>query len=128
MKLRLSSIIGWISAGLVAALTLFSAVMAFVPVTNPEAIAFAMKLGVSEIDTELAIVKIVITLLFLIPRTSTIGFVLMVGYYGGALATNMTHGMTVAEYAPILVVFVLLTISAYVKNPELLSRLMKRPV
>lgn len=128
MRIRLSSVIGWICAGLVAALTLFSAVMAFVPVTNPEALEFAVKLGVAEIDTELAIAKIVITLLFLVPRTSTVGFVLMVGYYGGALATNITHGLTLAQYAPILIVFVLLTISAFSRHPELLTRLKGKPV
>lgn len=123
MKFRLFPIIGWISALLVAALTLFSAVMEFMPVTDPVTLGFIESLGVGDIAVQLGVTKIIITLLYLIPRTSTIGFVLMVGYYGGALATNITHGFTVDLYAPILVVFVLLTISAAIRNPELLSRM-----
>jgi hypothetical protein len=123
MKIRVSSIIGWISALLVSALTIMSAVLGFMPPTDPAMIEMAMKMGVTDFEMELSITKLIITILFLFPRTSTVGFVLMVGYYGGALATNITHGFTLAEYAPILIVFLLLTISAYVRNPELLSRL-----
>jgi len=67
--------------------------------------------------------KLALGLLYLIPRTSTVGFVLLVGYYGGALATNITHGVPTAEYAPILIVFVLLTLDAWLRKPELLARL-----
>jgi len=60
---------------------------------------------------------------YVIPRTATVGFVLMVGYYGGALATNITHGFTVPEYAPILVALALMTVDAYLRKPELLWRI-----
>ncbi len=123
MKFRLGSSIGWTCSTLVAALTLFSAAMEFVPLTDPTMIDFATRLGVLDIAVPLGITKIILALLYLIPRTSTVGFVLMIGYYGGALATNITHGFAVPDYAPILVVFVLMTIAAYVRNPELLSRI-----
>lgn len=123
MKFSFPSIIGWTCVVLVSALTVFSAVMEFIPITDPATIDFATRLGVLDIAYQLGIAKLIITALFIVPRTSTVGFVLMVGYYGGALATNITHGFTPAEYSPILVVFVLLTISAAIRNPELLSRL-----
>lgn len=125
---KASSIVGWICVGLVSALTLFSAVMEFVPVTDPAMLAMVERLGVGEIATALGIAKFILVALYLIPRTSTVGFVLMVGYYGGALATNITHGFTVAEYFPILVVFVLMTVDAYLRKPELLWRLKGKPV
>lgn len=47
---------------------------------------------------------------------------------GGALATNLTHGFSNMEALPIYITFLLLMISAYFRNPELLSRLLKKPV
>lgn len=128
MKTRLGSIVGWICAGLVAAFTLFSAVMEFVPITDPATLAFVAKLGVGDIAHQLGIVKFILVVLYLLPRTSTVGFVLLVGYYGGALATNITHGFAFADYAPIVVALALMTIGAYFRNPELLTRLKGKPV
>ncbi len=124
MTFRLSSIAGWVPAILVAALTLFSGVMEFImPMDNPEVVAFVTRVGIMGMEYPLGAAKLIIGILFLIPRTSTVGFVLMVGYYGGALATNITHGVPMAEYFPIVVVLGLLTISGYFRNPELLSRI-----
>jgi hypothetical protein len=86
------------------------------------------KLGVGGLEHGLGVLEIIIIVLFLIPRTSTVGFILMVGYLAGALATNLTHGFTFAEAAPLYVLLLLLTISGYFRNPELVSRLMGKPV
>ncbi len=120
---KVSSIIGWICAGLVTLWTLFSAVMNMLPLEGNQAgIDIATRLGVLEILFALGVVKIILVILYVIPRTSTVGFVLMVGYYAGALATNITHGFSVAEYSPLIVTLVVLTIGAYFRNPELLWR------
>lgn len=123
MSTRIGNIIGWICAIIVAAFTLMSAALSVLMQGNPEAIAMGERLGITGMESEFAISKLVIVALYLWPRTSTVGFVLMIGYYGGVLATNITHGFTFAEYAPVLVVFVLLTVGAYFRNPELLARL-----
>jgi hypothetical protein len=47
---------------------------------------------------------------------------------GGALATNLTHGFSHLEALPIYLTFLLLTISAWFRNPELAARLLKKPV
>lgn len=129
MKRRSASIIGWTTAGIVAAFNLFAAVMKFVPVpAGSEQEAFMTKLGVTGLEHPLGVLEFLIIALFLIPRTSTVGFVLMVGYMGGALATNLTHGFGTADVVPIYVSFVLLMISAWYRNPELVARLRKQPV
>ena len=128
MKIRFSSVVGWTAVFLVSALTLFSAIMGLMPQTDPVAIEMATKMGVADIGMQLSILKILIVALFVYPRTSTVGFVLMVGYYGGALATNITHGFAAAEYGILYVVLALLTLSAYVRNPELLTRIKGKPV
>ncbi len=121
-------ILSWICVGLVAALTLFSAIMEFVPITDPAMLDYATRLGVLDIAYPLGVVKIILVILYVLPRTSTVGFVLMVGYYGGALATNITHGFAFAEYFMLLIVLALMTIGAYVRNPELLWRVQGRSV
>lgn len=127
MSTRAGSIIGWICVSLVSALTIFSAIMEFVPMTD-QMIEFATRLGVIDIAFQLGIVKFILVTLYIIPRTSTVGFVLMVGYFGGALATNITHGFMFAEYAPLVVAMVVMTIGAYFRNPELLYRLQGKKI
>ncbi len=128
MNSRLGSIIGWTCAILVAAFNLFAAVMKFVPQAPDSPGAAMMKqLGLTiGMEHVLGVLELVIVVLFLIPRTSTVGFVLMVGYMGGALATNLTHGLSNADALPIYVTLLLLTISAIVRNPELTARLRQR--
>ncbi len=53
---------------------------------------------------------------------------MMIGYMGGALATNLTHGFTNLEALPIYICLLLLTLSAWYRNPELVQRLLGKPV
>lgn len=120
MKL-LGTIVGWVCALLVAALNLFAAVMKFVP-QDPasEGAKFMLQLGITpQLAHVLGVLEFVIVALFLIPRTSTVGFVLMVGYLAGVLATLLTHAQ---DATPMYVALALVTVSAYFRNPELLWR------
>lgn len=126
MKLpSLSSIIGWISTLLIGALTVFTGMMKFMPVpagSPQEAMMQSMHITTTVAYT-LGIVELVSAILFFVPRTSAIGFILLVGYYGGVLATLLTHGQDpMVGYIALL----LLTISAACRNPELLSRLKRK--
>ncbi len=123
---KLGLIVGWICALLVAALNTFAGIMKYVPqAPDSEGAKMMASLGLTPgIQHVLGVVEFAIIILFLIPRTSTIGFVLMIGYMGGVLATMISHGMTsAADTGVIYVALLLLTISAYFRNPELLSRL-----
>ncbi len=115
-------ILGWICALLVAALNVFAGISKFLPVApdSPQAVMM-QSMGITpSIAYVLGTIELVTVVLLLIPRTSTIGFVIMVGYLGGVTATLITHSQdaTVGYIA-----LALLTVSAYVRNPELLSRL-----
>lgn len=121
MKIRVGSVIGWIAAGLVGALNLFAGAAKFFPVApGSEQDAMMQQMGLSNMVHMLGVIELVSTVLFLIPRTSAVGFVLLVGYLSGALATVLTHGQ---DGTPLVVALALLTISAYFRNPELLTRL-----
>jgi uncharacterized membrane protein YphA (DoxX/SURF4 family) len=126
MKL-VASILGWTSAILVAALNVFAGVSKFLPVApdSPQS-AMMQSMGITpNIAHVLGVVELVSAVLFLIPRTSTIGFVLLVGYMSGVTATLITH----SQDATIgFIALALLTVSAFVRNPELRSRLAGRPV
>jgi hypothetical protein len=121
-------IVSWILVALVALMTIASAIAEFIPVTNPETIAFIERLGIHGMEKQLGLTKLILALIFLYPRTSAIGLVLMVGYYAGAVATNLTHNFTFPEYAPLVIVLVLLAIIGWIRNPELKQRLLGRPV
>lgn len=125
MKKKIGSVLGWISIFLVSAFFLFAAVMKFMPAT-PEGVAMQQQLGVLGLEYGLGIMQFVVLALYLIPRTSTVGTVLMVGYLGGALATNITHGMSPTDpfIAPMYVLFLLLMVGAWFRTPELKARLM----
>ena len=130
MKSRAGTIISWICVILVAAFNLFAAVMKFMPVApGSDAELMGQKLGLTPaFDHQLGVLEFIIVALFLIPRTSTVGLILMIGYMGGALATNLTHGFSAVDALPIYIVFLLLAISGWFRNPELAARLLKKPI
>lgn len=63
--------------------------------------------------------------MLILPRTSTIGVVLSGGYWGGAMATDLSHGQFPA---PVLVAMLLLGLVALFRNPELFQRLQGKTV
>lgn len=130
MSSKAGSIIGWICVILVAAYNLFAAGMkVFAPVApGSEAEVFQERLGITGMTTQLGILEFIIVVLYVIPRTSTVGFVLMVGYTAGILANNLTHGLTHAEVLPVYITLVVITIGAWFRNPELTARVRGMPV
>jgi len=82
---------GRIIGGLPALFLLVDAIMKLVkPVPVVEA---TVKLGYSEnVIVPLGIVLLVCTVLYLIPRTSVLGAILLTGYLGGAVATHVRAG------------------------------------
>ena len=88
-KMRLWA--GRIIGGLPALFLLVDAIMKLVkPVPVVEA---TVKLGYSEnVIVPLGIVLLVCAVLYLIPRTSVLGAILLTGYLGGAVATHVRVG------------------------------------
>jgi len=74
--------------GLVALFMLFDAVMKFVA-PKPVADAFARTGWPLHLSPVLGWILLVSTLLYLVPRTSILGAILLTGYLGGAVATNL---------------------------------------
>lgn len=110
------NLIGWVIAGLLFALYLFSASGKFI---HPEQME-QMELGDWRII--IAIGEIVSALLFLFPRTNIFGTLLLSSYMGGAIILHMSGGTSIMMPS---VVLILVWIGSFVRNPELLTKLCK---
>jgi hypothetical protein len=83
--------IGRILSALPVLMLLFSAAMKFVQ-TPPVAEGFAHLGYPMSLALGLGILEIACTLLYVIPRTSVLGAILLTGYLGGAAATHVRVG------------------------------------
>lgn len=83
------AIVGWVLTTLLALMLIFSATMKFL--RPPEMIEqFEGKFGYpAGLAVPIGIVELGCLLLFLIPRTATLGAILLTGYLGGAVATHV---------------------------------------
>jgi hypothetical protein len=83
-----SRIAGWIISGLMVAFNLFDAFSKFAQ-PKPVADAFARTGWPLHLSSTLGAILLLCTVLYIIPRTSLLGAVLLTGYLGGAVATNL---------------------------------------
>jgi DoxX-like family len=81
----------------------------------PEALA---KYGLGEQVRLIGAGSLLTALLLLIPRTSSLGILLTSSFWGGAICIHMAHG---EPYLFQAVLFVLLWIGAYLRNPATFS-------
>jgi DoxX-like family len=82
---------GWIMSAPPVLLLLFSASMKLLQL--PEAMKGFAHLGYPDyVAFPLGIVELTCTVLYLVPRTSVLGAILLTGYLGGATATHLRIG------------------------------------
>src|SRR5206468_648858 len=74
------------------------------------------KVGVGPYIPLLGAFEIIFAILFLIPITRKLGLLLLSAYFGGAMATHLSHGENAFSPAPLLV---LIWIVAYLKDSGL---------
>jgi UPF0716 family protein affecting phage T7 exclusion len=68
----------------------------------------------------LGVIELIALVLFIIPRTSLLGFLLLAAFIGGAIASHLEHGESVI--APCIVQIILWLVAAF-RLPELRTRL-----
>ncbi|NEU09337.1 DoxX family protein [Flavihumibacter sp. R14] len=64
------------------------------------------KLGVGKYLTLLAAMEISFALIFAFPKTMKIGFILLCCYFGGAIATELSHGATLNAITPMVLIWI----------------------
>lgn len=101
--MNFKKIITWTLTGLVGILFIGSALAKFTTIENSEQALQTAKMGISFGTIKyLATIEIMAAVLFLIPRTGILGFGLLTAYMGGAIATHLTHGISVVAPCCIL--------------------------
>jgi DoxX-like family len=79
-----------------------------------------VKLGYSEnAIIPIGVVLIVCTILYLIPKTSVLGAILLTGYLGGAVATHVRDGEALFPIVFPFIFGALLWLGLYLRNPTL---------
>jgi len=109
-------IIGWSIAGLITALLLFSTMGKFTMLEMAENFT---KWGLNDWRTIIAVGEIISALLFLYPKTNIFGTLLLSAHLGGAIVIHMSHGEPFIVQS---IVLILIWVTAFVRNPELLSK------
>lgn len=120
MNPKTRNIINWVLAGLVAFIFIGSA---FGKISGAEeSIKMAESIGLdANTFLMLGIIEVIAVILFLVPRTGIIGFLLLVAYMGGAIATHLEHEQSIM--APAIIAAFVWIVGA-VRFPELTQRLM----
>lgn len=114
-------ITGWIISGLMIAFNLFDAAMKFVQ-PAPVAEAFFRTGWPIDLSVTLGVILLAGTLLYAIPKTSVLGAILLTGYLGGAVATNLRLHNPLFSNTLFPVYFgILIWIGLWLREPRLKS-------
>jgi hypothetical protein len=109
-------IAGWVLTVLLSALYLSSA--AFKLSGAAQVVEMMGKWGLGNDVILIGVGEAVSALLFLIPRTHSLGVLLLSAYMGGAIVTHMQHG---EPYVSQSVMLVLIWIAGFLRYPQLLQ-------
>jgi len=119
MTSKSKSIIGWVLTGIIV---LMMAASAIDKIRGSEhALEMTKSFGISPgTYSLLGIIELLSVILFAIPRTGILGTLLLASYLGGAIATHLQHGQSIAFPATIEA---MVWITAVIRFPELAQRL-----
>ncbi|MBI4945189.1 MAG: DoxX family protein [Bacteroidetes bacterium] len=116
-------ITGWILVGLLSAFIIMTGVIKLISHEDSEPAQNFIKWGLEGKLMLIGIAELISIILFLIPKTSSLGVLLLSGYFGGAIATHLEHGISFIFPAIILL---LIWIANYLRNPEMLASFRKK--
>lgn len=109
-------IAGWILAGLIGAMIIMAGTMKLLG-GEEMAKGFA-KYGLEGRQMLIGTGELISAILFIIPRTSSLGVLLLSGLMGGAIVTHMEHAE--AFIIPVIVLL-LVWIAGWLRNPEMFA-------
>ncbi len=110
------AIAGWVLAGFVGSLLLFDGVSRLLRALSLVETS-AVIVGRPAVDVWIAIIALVFLALYLVPRTSVVGAILLTAYLGGELAANVRVPAPYAGY--VVLVGLALWAALYLRNPQL---------
>ncbi|MBK7816077.1 MAG: DoxX family protein [Bacteroidota bacterium] len=116
-------ITAWILVGLMSALFIMSATMKLTAGADAEIAKNFVKWG---LDGKLMLIgtgELIAAILFLIPRTSSLGVLLLSAHLGGAIVTHMSNA---EMFVPQVIMLLLVWVANYLRNPEMLASFTKK--
>ena len=116
-------IAGWVLTGLLTALFLGSASGKLLGAT--QVVEMFQKWGLENHLLLIGVGELISALLFAIPKTHSLGVLLLSSYMGGAIVTHMQHG---EDYVIQSVILALIWVAGYLRHPELLQSFRQEPV
>lgn len=125
MNEKTKKIIGWVLAG---GLTVFLGMSAFMKISGAEeAAGMLTTMGFTESEvTLIGIGELVSVLLFLIPKTSSAGLLLLSAYFGGAIATHMQQPAGESDnYMGAAIFLIVVWVIAIIRTPGVLASFKK---
>ena len=114
MNHKMKSILKWTPSAITGTLISLSAM--FKLTHAAPLVEHYTQLGIVQYMPLLGMMELVLVILFIHPRTVKIGLLLCTAYYGGAMATEFSHG---SMMVPPMIVMVLVWASAFVRNSDL---------
>jgi hypothetical protein len=119
MSAKTRNIVGWTLA--ILNLLLLAASAADKIIGSQHALTMGASFGLSaETYRTLGIIELVSSVLFVIPRTGVLGFLLLASYLGGAIATHLQHHEPIGFPVGIEIFIWLI---AVIRFPEVTARL-----
>jgi hypothetical protein len=109
-------IAGWVLTGLLTALFIGSSAGKLAGAK--EVVEMMEKWGLGKDVLLIGVGELVSALLFVIPKTHSLGVLLLSGYMGGAIVTHMQHD---EPFVPQSVILALIWVAGYLRYPELLQ-------
>ncbi len=120
MNDKTRKIVGWVMSGAVAAMLIMSAIMKLKGA--PEAMDMLTGWGFTESEiTMIGIGELISAILFLIPKTSSLGTLLLSAYFGGAIASHMQATPPNESYIIPAVLLIVVWIAALIRNRSMFS-------
>ncbi len=124
MNDKTRKIIGWVLSGLPAAMLLMSGVFKLIGAEEP----MEMLGGWGFSDDEIIMIgigELASTVLFLLPKTSSLGTLLLSSYMGGAIASHMQSAPPTDSYIFPSIFLIVIWVATYFRNPQMFSSITK---
>ena len=114
MVAKTKNILVWIFTGIVSLLVVSSGVAKLVG--SKDVVEKLTEIGVGTYIPVLGIMEILFTILFLVPKTLKLGFILLSCYFAGAIATDLSHGGSI--FGPVFIL-TLVWAAAFLRKPDI---------
>ena len=109
-------IAAWVLIGLISAVFILSAVAKLA--AAQAVVDTAQKWGLSNHLVLIGVIELISAVLFVIPRTHSLGLLLLTAYLGGAIVTHMAHD---EPYISTAVFLAAVWLAGFLRHPELLQ-------